>query len=100
LAELDPKLQSVQAELRRAAGKLAAAAPPRDVAEQHDELVEALREYAGELDEVRQAARAGNRRLVADFNARIGEDDSVEQIAESLEEIIHRGYDLGDVKPG
>ncbi|HEX7298418.1 MAG TPA: hypothetical protein VF257_05390 [Solirubrobacteraceae bacterium] len=98
LSELDPKLGAAQAQLRHAAEELESGEPPRDVAHEHEELVEGLREYAEELDEVREAARDGNQQRVAEFNANVGKNEAVEQIAESLEEINHRGYDLGDIK--
>ena len=95
---LEPRLAAAQAELRDAAEALEAREPPRDVEEHNEELVEGLRGYADELDGLRRAARDGDRSFVAAFNARIAHDERVERIAESLEEIIHRGYDLG-VKP-
>jgi hypothetical protein len=98
LGALEPRLAAAQAELRDAAEALEAREPPRDVEEHNEELVEGLRGYADELDGLRRAARDGDRAFVAAFNARIAQDERVERIAESLEEIIHRGYDLG-VKP-
>jgi hypothetical protein len=98
LRELDSKLGAAQAQLRHAADKLESSEPPRDVDKEHEELVEGLREYADELDAVRKAARDGNQQRVADFNARVGKDEAIERIAESLDEINHRGYDLGDIK--
>lgn len=98
IGALEPRLAAAQVELRDAAEALEAREPPRDVEEHSEELVEGLRGYADELDRLRRAARDGDRAFVAGFNARLPQDEPVERIAESLEEIIHRGYDLG-VKP-
>jgi hypothetical protein len=98
LGALDSRLAAAQAQLRRAADRLDAADAPGDVGRPHEELVEGLRAYAHDLDELRAAARAGDRSRIAAFNARIGENEAVERIAESLEEINHAGYDLGDVR--
>jgi hypothetical protein len=98
LTELDPKLGAAQAQLRHAADTLESAEPPRDIDKPHEELVEGLRDYAHELDAVRQAVRDGNRGRIADFNARVGKDEAVGRIAESLDEMNHHGYDLGDIK--
>ena len=98
MGALEPRLAAAQPELRDAAQALEAREPPCDVEEHNEELLEGLRGYADELARLRRAARDGDRPFVAAFNARIAQDERVERIAESLEEIIHRGYDLG-VKP-
>ena len=67
------------------------------VEEENEEIVEGLREYANDLDELREAVVSGNAAAVERFNAEIGQNPAVERIAEAAEEMKFKGYDLGPI---
>jgi hypothetical protein len=96
-ADLAGAVAAAQQRLRDAADELDAVEPPKDVEEGNEELVEGMREYADDLGELREAVVRGNEAAVTRFNAEIGENPAVKQIAEAAEEMKFRGYDLGPI---
>ena len=95
--ELATAVADAQERLRDAAEELEAIEPPKDVEEQNEEIVEGLREYASDLDELREAVVSGNATAVERFNAEISQNPAVERIAEAAEEMKFKGYDLGPI---
>jgi DNA-binding transcriptional regulator GbsR (MarR family) len=95
--ELADKIAGAQAELRDAADSLEDAEPPEAVEEENEEIVEGLREYADDLDELREAAERNDLEAIEAFNERIAENEAVERIAEAAEEMKHKGYDVGPI---
>ena len=94
---LGEKVAAAQEELRDAADKLDAVEPPSEVARHHDEIVDGLREYAEDLDELRDAIAAGDQDRVRAFNENVAGNLAVYQIAEAAEEMKFKGYDLGPI---
>jgi phosphoglycolate phosphatase-like HAD superfamily hydrolase len=94
---LADKIKEAQAQLREAADALAEAEPPQKVEKENEEIVEGMREYADDLDQLRDAAEKGDLRSIAGFNDRIAKNEAVEQIAEAAEEMKFKGYDLGQI---
>jgi phosphoglycolate phosphatase-like HAD superfamily hydrolase len=94
---LADKITRAQAQLREAADALAGAEAPADVEKENEEIVEGMREYADDLDQLRDAAEQGDLRAIEGFNDRIAKNEAVEQIAEAAEEMKFKGYDLGQI---
>jgi hypothetical protein len=94
---LAARVGEAQSELRRAADDLDKAQPPIDVEKEHDHLVEGMRDYADDLDELRQAAERNDAAGVQRFNQAIVQNAAVRQMAEAAEEMKFEGYDLGPI---
>ena len=95
--ELAARVEAAQQQLREGADELEDVEPPEDVERAHEELVEGMRRYADDLDRLRNAAEEGDQRTIDDFNARIAQNEAVEQMAEAAEEMKFKGYDLGQI---
>lgn len=95
--DLGDKIGAAQKQLREMAESLEKVEPPEQVEEENEEIVEGLREYAEDLDVIREAARKGDQRAIETFNAGIGTNEAVERIAEAAEEMKFKGYDLGPI---
>ena len=97
---LADKIERAQAQLRQAADALDAAKPPEQVAKENEEVVEGMRRYADDLDQLRAAATKGDMHAIEAFNERIAGNEAVKQIAEAAEEMKFKGYDLGQIARG
>ncbi len=97
LSRLAPKVEAAQRQLRDSAEELDRVEPPEDVQTEHSQLVDGMRRYADDLDRLRNAAIERDVRTVEDFNARIGQNEAVEQMAEAAERMKFKGYDLGQI---
>jgi hypothetical protein len=95
--DLGDKIGAAQKQLREMAESLKKVEPPEQVEEENEEVVEGLREYAEDLDSVRDAAEKGDLAAIDKFNGAIGNNEAVEQIAEAAEEMKVKGYDLGPI---
>jgi DNA-binding transcriptional regulator GbsR (MarR family) len=95
--DLADKIERAQEQLRDAAEGLEEIEPPKDVEEENEEIVEGLREYADDLDHVRDAAEKGDQGAIDEFNDEIANNEAVERIAEAAEEMKFKGYDLGPI---
>lgn len=94
---LATRVAEAQGELRRAADELDDAKPPGDIAAENDQLVQGMRAYADDLEELRLAAEQDDAAGVARFNQSIPQNRAVQQIAEAAEEMKFEGYDLGPI---
>jgi hypothetical protein len=95
--ELAARIEDAQQELRDAADALDGVEPPDEVRKENEEVVEGMRRYADDLEELREAAERGDQQAIDAFNDRLAENDAVEQIAEAAEEMKFKGYDLGPI---
>ncbi len=95
--ELADSVEAAQEQLRDAADELEGVQPPEDVEAENAQIVLAMRAYAEDLDRLRNAAEQGDERTIEDFNARIAQNESVEQMAEAAERMKFKGYDLGQI---
>jgi predicted nuclease with TOPRIM domain len=95
--ELASRVTAAQGQLRESADELESVDPPEDVESEHAQLIAGMRRYADALDRLRNAAEAGDQRTIDDFNARIGQNEAVEQMAEAAERMKFKGYDLGQI---
>jgi hypothetical protein len=95
--ELADKIADAQGELRDAAESLEKAEPPKEIEEQNEEIVEGLREYAEDLDALREAAERNDVNQITAFNERITDNEAIKRIAEAAEEMKHKGYDVGPI---
>ncbi len=94
---LADRVEEAQGELRSAADDLEEIEPPEKVENETEELVEGMREYADDLDELRNAAERGDEAAIQKFNSGIAQNEAVEQMAEAAEEMKFKGYDLGPI---
>lgn len=94
---LAERVAAAQETLRTAADRLAGVIPPRELRGENLVIAQALEEYADDLEEVRQAAVAGNARRIAAFNERLAGNRALARIAEAAEEMQSKGYDLGPI---
>ncbi len=97
ITELAGRIEEAQEQLRDAAAELEDVRPPEDVQAEHTEIAEGMRAYAEDLDTLRDAADRGDETAIESFNARIAQNEAVEQIAEAAEEMKFKGYDLGPI---
>jgi hypothetical protein len=95
--ELASRVEAAQEQLRDSADELEAVEPPEDVETEHSQLAQGMRRYADDLDRLRNAAESGDQRTIEDFNARIAQNEAVEQMAEAAERMKFKGYDLGQI---
>jgi outer membrane murein-binding lipoprotein Lpp len=96
-SELADRVEDAQRQLREGADELDGVEPPEDVGTEHQQLVDGMRRYAEDLDRLRNAAASGDVRTVDDFNARVAQNEAVEQMAEAAERMKFKGYDLGQI---
>ena len=97
LRRLASRVEDAQEQLRESADELDGVVPPKDVEVENDQLVAGMRRYADDLERLRNAAERGDQRSVADFNARVAQNEAVEQMAEAAERMKFKGYDLGQI---
>lgn len=95
--ELAAGVAGAQRELRRAADELDDQKPPGDIAQENDQLVNGMRDYADDLEELRRAAEQGDTAGVERFNESIPQNRAVQRMAEAAEEMKFEGYDLGPI---
>ena len=89
--------ERAQDELRSSADELDDVDAPKAVEELNEELIQALRGYADDLDAMIRAARDGDTDAVAAFNGRIGQNRWILQIHEVAEQMRAKGFNLGDL---
>jgi hypothetical protein len=94
---LATRVADAQSELRHAADDLDKAKPPIEVEKENDQLVEGMRDYADDLDALREAAERNDAVGVQQFNQGIAQNAAVRQMAEAAEEMKFEGYDLGPI---
>jgi hypothetical protein len=95
--DLAGKIGDAQEKLRGAAESLEHVEPPKEVEEENEEIVEGLREYADDLDDVRDAAERNDLKTITAFTDRIADNEAINRIAEAAEEMKHKGYDVGAI---
>ena len=94
---LADRVEQAQGQLRSAAGELEEIEPPEKVEEETEELVEGMRKYADDLDELREAAERGDGSAVEAFSSRVATNEAVKRMAEAAEEMKFKGYELGPI---
>ena len=94
---LADRIEAAQGTMRSSADELEEIEPPEQVEEETEELVEGMREYADDLDELHEAAVQGDRAAVEAFTSRVAKNEAVERMAEAAEEMKFKGYDLGPI---
>lgn len=85
-------LGQVTEQLRQTAGELEDVDPPENAEQANEELVNALRAYAEDLDELREPLESGN---LSDIQKRLGELeqlDSVEDLQQAAQNLQEAGY--------
>jgi len=95
--ELEARIEAAQEALRSAAERLESIEPPAEVEEMNEEIAEGMREYADDLDRLRDAAERGDGDVIAAFNAELDRNEAVHKIAEAAEEMKFKGYDVGPI---
>ena len=95
LDDLAEATKRAQDELRQSADDLDDVDAPKAVEELNEELAQALRGYADDLDAVVEAAEEGDARRITEFNRRISTNRWILQIREIAEQMTAKGYSLG-----
>jgi hypothetical protein len=94
-ADLDDRVAGAQAELRSVADELDALDPPPDVEVHNAALADAMRDYADDLEALREAAARGDTAAIERFNSRITTNEAVRRMAAAGEGMKELGYDVG-----
>ena len=84
-------LAKVQTELRAAADKIESITPPADIATEHKQLADAVREFADELTAVITKIKGGDITALATLTSLKGVSD----IATASNKIAAKGYKIG-----
>jgi hypothetical protein len=95
--DLAGTIGDAQEQLRGAAESLEHVEPPKGIEEENEEIVEGLRGYADDLDDLREAAERNDLKTITAFTDRIADNKAIHQIAEAAEEMKHKGYDVGAI---
>lgn len=95
--QLAARVAEAQRELRRAADELDDEKAPGSIAQENDQLVQGMRDYADDLEELRRAAEQGDTAGVERFNQSIPQNRALQRMAEAAEEMKFEGYDLGPI---
>jgi vacuolar-type H+-ATPase subunit I/STV1 len=95
--ELAARIEDAQQQLKDAADALEESEPPEAVEQENEEVVEGMKEYANDLNALREAAQKGDQQAIDAFNDRLAKNEAVAQIAEAAEEMKFKGYDLGPI---
>jgi hypothetical protein len=85
-----PKVEEAQTTLREAADKMDEMTPPEDIADEHDQLVEGVRAFADDLDDVISALEDGDLSAISNMLSL----DSIQQIQTASAAITGKGYDI------
>jgi hypothetical protein len=96
-SDLPEKIGAAQETLRDAAEELEHVEPPKEIEEQNEEIAQGLRDYAEDLDELKEAAVRDDLQAIEAFTERIPTNEAIERIAEAAEEMKHKGYDVGRI---
>jgi hypothetical protein len=94
---LAKRIEAAQSALLEAADSLEQIEPPEQVEHENEELVEGMREYAEQLDELIDAAADGRQSVIDRYNDGLVDNEAAEQMAEAAEEMKFKGYDLGRI---
>jgi hypothetical protein len=93
-AEFVTGVDQVQEAIRKAADDLDGVRPPEDVASANDRLVNALRVLADEFDKVKEAAKGGAKKA-RDAGAKLARSKASEDARQAVIYIQRLGYDVG-----
>ena len=91
------RAESAEDALNEAADELDGVDAPKAVEEQNDELVQAMRGYADDLGELREAIEDRDEDRIRAFNEGVAQNRWVRQIQEVVEQMKAKGYDLGAI---
>ena len=87
-------LEACQVVFKRAADQMDAISPPEDIADEHEALATAVREFGEQLNPIIGRVARGNRLAVAGVQAL----PALPKIIRASADIGHKGYDLGGPK--
>jgi hypothetical protein len=88
------EIEKLQGALRSAADDLDGLEPPREIEPAHEELVDGIRGFAGELDELRDASAAGDAARIRAFEAGFAKSEAVKKIRHASAELEKKGYKI------
>lgn len=92
--ELGGQVDELQTALDSAADDLDELTPPEEVEDAHDKLVEGIRGFADELEELGTAAESGDLGAIQAFQEVFTTSESVRKIREAADELQDKGYSL------
>jgi hypothetical protein len=94
LSAVQGQVEELQAALRDAAAGLDELTPPEDVEGAHEKLVQGIRGFAGDLDDLKDALERQDLAAISSFENGFTSSDSVKQIQEAAKELQEKGYAL------
>jgi hypothetical protein len=84
------QIEEAQSTLTTAADEMDEMTPPEDIATEHDQLVEGVRQFSDDLDGVISAVEGGDMQAVSDMMSL----DSLQAIQSASAAITAKGYDI------
>ena len=87
---------NLQDEIESTADELDDVAPPEDVEDSHDKLVDGMRGFAGEFDEFQTALEEGDADGLEDLGRRFQDSAAVRKLEEASNELEEAGYRIED----
>ena len=94
LSAVSGQVEQLQSALRGAAADLEELSPPEDVEGTHEKLIQGIRGFADELDDLNDALQREDLGAIRSFENGFTSSDSVKQIREAAEELQEKGYTL------
>ena len=94
LSELAAKTAEAQEAARDTAEDFERLTPPEEVEDLHEKLIEGTREFAEDLDELREAAENDDRAAAARFARNFQNLPSVQKLADAARDFLAKGYKL------
>jgi len=94
-ATFNRNVQNLQDHLRDAAHQLRGLRPPENVRAANDQLARALRDFADELEPVKEARRQSIIKA-RDALARVGRSSAIKEGRDALRKLKRNGYDVGE----
>jgi hypothetical protein len=94
LDEVGGQVTGLQTALREAADDLDDLSPPADVEDAHEKLVDGIRGFADDLEQLAEAAESGDLTAIQTFQDVFTTSDSVRKIREAADELQDKGYAL------
>lgn len=94
LSAVEQQVEQLQSALRDAAAELKDLSPPEDVEGAHEKLVQGIRGFADDLDELDDALEREDLGAIRSFENDFTSSDSVKQIREAAAELQEKGYSL------
>lgn len=92
------RIHTLRSDLRTAASRLEALAPPAEAEPSHDSMVAGLREAADDLDRFEREARTSPSQRMLGFFEEFRASPGVQKLSRALEDLRAKGYRVGPLE--